>query len=107
MFVGGGGSRVSGEGVIPKIIIYHPSYDETRWRTLRYRGGPIRDVIKRATSIIPALFTSPCSVSNVACHYYHIKGLCNVRYGRYGDHQPYPPGVDCALMARVNNFFLG
>ena len=72
---GGLNPRVSGGDDIPNSMVYHPSYDETRCRTLRDKAGPIRDFLKRATGLGLFLPLYTHDVSKEACPSYHIKGL--------------------------------
>ena len=83
--------RVTGECDIKNSMVYHPSYYETRWRALRDKAGPMRDVIKRSTSIGIYLPLPPRNASKEACPSYHIKELCNERCGRAGviNHTPH------------------
>ena len=50
-------------GDIPKAMVYHPSYDKKRWRELRDKAVPMRDVLKRASGLGLNLPPPPCNVS--------------------------------------------
>ena len=56
-------------------MVYHPSYKNTRWRVLRDKSGPMRDILKRASGLGLALPQPPCDTSKEYCPSYHIKGL--------------------------------
>ena len=45
MVVRGGG------GDIPNLMVYHPSYNETRWRVMRDNLGPMRGFLKVAIGL--------------------------------------------------------
>ena len=50
----GGGARnprLEGEGDIPNAMVYHPSYNETRWKVLIDKVYPMRVVMKITTSL--------------------------------------------------------
>ena len=64
-------------GDIPNGVVYHPSYDKSRWRVLRDKAGPMRDVPKRASGLELTLPPSYHDASRESCPLYHINGLCN------------------------------
>ena len=60
---GGGNPMVAGEGDISSAVVYHPRYEGNRWRSVRDKANPMKDVIKRATILGPALPFSTCDAS--------------------------------------------
>ena len=88
-------------------MVYHPSYYETRWKVLRDKAGPMRGSLKRASGLGLTLPPSPRDASKDSCPSYHIKGLCNSRCSRAGDHMSYPSGGDQALIAWATKVILG
>ena len=58
----------------------------------------MRDVFRRASGLGLTMPLSPRDASKESCLSYHIKGLCNSRCGRAGDHIPYPSGGDQLIM---------
>ena len=58
---GGGATQTQGDGGgdIPNTMVYHPSYDKTRWRVLMDEAGTMREVIKRASGVGLNLPPSP------------------------------------------------
>ena len=54
-------------GDITNSMVYHPSYDETRWRALRDKAGPMRDVLKRTTGLGFPFHRPPRDVLKKSC----------------------------------------
>ena len=83
-----GGTQPQGDGGgdIPKTTVYCPRYDKKRLRALMNKVGPMRDVLKCILVLGLTLPPSPLNASEEACPPYHIKGVCNSRYGRAGYH---------------------
>ena len=71
-------------------MVYHPNYNETKWRALRDKTGPTRDVLKRISGLGLTLPPYPYNSSKETSSYYQTNGLCNYRCRRTGDHATYP-----------------
>ena len=57
-------------------MVYNPSYNETRWRALKDKTIPMKEILKCASGLgltLPAL--PPCDAYKECCPSYHIKGL--------------------------------
>ena len=65
-------------GDITNDMVYHSSYDETMWRALRDKAGPMRDILKCASGLVSTPPRPPAMHIKSPAHHTTLRGYATI-----------------------------